>query len=485
MQRIHSLSTLIVILGILAAGCNLLQRTRLSQTPLPTSTRPFQPGDPTSIPPGSEITDPDFQAGVAAYKNKDFEQVQVSMEKVIRKDPQLAPPYWYLGRANYEKGDYEAALQQMEKALAIDPNYALAYADRGIINSALGNEDQAVDDLQHALELDPSLAKAHHNLGVHYYEQGQLDLALQEYDMAVQIDPTRSSTWNARAQVLGAMGNLGECIESASHAIENDPKNWSAYGTRAGCYASSGDEEHASTDIATAMQNDPQDAEVAGQVCAIMTNMRTYEQAIEYCTISIELEPDKYQSIINRGVIYFNKGDYLRAREDFSHALEFGDIPVAYSNRGNANLKLSEYQKAIDDYKKSLELYPSGYVYYSLGFAYSQNNDYENALSAFEQGDLLEPERASENYRLLGKARAYDRLGQTDKALELYTQLIDQYQRTEAYYFRARIYEAKDMKEDAIRDYQAFLDHASQMPNDVYVQMLAHDAGERLEKLEK
>ncbi len=488
MKKILSHSTIILILGILIVACSIIQHP-VQNTQIQSATSSprtgFKPGDPTTVPPGSEIKDPDFQAGVAAYNREDFEQVQKSMEKVIRKNPRLAPPYWYLGRAEYEKSDYESALQQMEKAIAIDPNYALAYADRGIINSALGNESQAFADLQHALELDPSLAKAHHNLGVSYYNQGKMELSLQEYDLAVQIDPTRSSSWEARAQVLYALGRLDDCIQSASRAIDNDAHNWSAYGTRASCYADTGDFQQASADLSVAVKNNPRDAEVAAQACAITTHIRANDQAIVYCTSSINLDPDRYESLINRGVAYFNSGNYLKARDDFSRALDFGEIPVAYSNRGNTYMKLSRYPEAIEDYEKSLELYPNGYVYYSLGFAYTQLHDYESALSSFEQGDILDPEGASENYRLWGKAQAYDRLDQDDKALELYTQLIDQYQRIEAYYFRGSIYEDKGMNEAAIQDYEKFLELASQMPNDSYIQMLAYDLNERIEKLKK
>ena len=487
MKKFLSLSTIILILGILSTSCSTAQPQPTEQKQSPTSPprTVFQPGDPTSLPPGSEISDLDFQAGVEAYKNKDFKKVQESMETVISRNPQLAPPYWYLGRVYFEMGDYDSALSQMEKALAIDPNYALAYADRGMTQLILGNEGQGLADLQHALELDPSLAKVHHNLGAFYYNQSELNLALQEYDLAVQIDPMRSASWKSRAEVLHALGRPEDCIQSTTQAIDTDEQNWSAYALRGSCHVETGNYNQASADIHVAVKNDPNNIEMLSQACAIMTHTGSNDQAIEYCTKSIALEPDKYESIINRGVAYFNKENYQLALNDFSTALEFGEIPVAYSNRGNAHLKLFDYQDAVDDYKKSLALYPNGYVYYSMGFAYTQLHDYQSALSAFEQGDILEPERSSERYRLWGKAQAYDRLDQNDKALEHYTELIDHYQYTEAYYFRGRIYEEKSMNEEAIEDYQAFLDIAGQMPNDSYIQMLAYDLNNRIEELKK
>src|SRR5215211_4880875 len=102
MRKDLSLSIIVLTLGVFVTGCTTAPTAvaDTEQPEIPTSLPTkivFQPGDPTSLPPGSEIVDPDFQAAVEAYKNKDFAQVQESMKRVISRNPELAPPYWYLG----------------------------------------------------------------------------------------------------------------------------------------------------------------------------------------------------------------------------------------------------------------------------------------------------------------------------------------------------------------------------------------------------
>ncbi|MBE0671109.1 MAG: tetratricopeptide repeat protein [Anaerolineales bacterium] len=474
---------LILLLGSLVVSCLSTQSKDSNQSPTSSARIGFNPGDPTSTPPGSEISDTDFQVGVQAYRDKDFEKVRELMEKVAARYPQLAPPHWYLGRAYYESGNYEMAMEQMEKALFIDPNYALAYADRGLIYSVLGDDEAALTDYQRALNLDPSLAKVRHNLGFYYFEQGKWELAYKEYDIAIHIDPNRYVTWGARGDVLSTLGRYSECVASADTAISINNEYWPAYLVRSLCYAESGDAQAAFSDISVVTSNNPEDSSIMAQSCFIAQKINFSDEAIEFCTQSILLTPDDFKSYINRGNVYFNKGEYDKALEDFTKALEFGEAPAAYFNRGNVYMKTYKFNEAIEDYQHSLDLLPRGKVYYALGFAYLQINEFKNASLAFEQGDTLEPWLISDEIRLYGKARAYFGLEQLETALELCTELIEKYQNGEAYYFRARTYEELESYAEAIQDYNTFIEMANGKLEDSYIQMLANDANNRRAEL--
>ena len=64
--------------------------------------------------------------------------------------------------------------------------------------------------------------------------------------------------------------------------------------------------------------------------------------AIEDYTKVIELKPDDTEAHNNRGVAYYNKGDYDRAIADYTKAIELKPkLAVVYSNRGEAWLHLA------------------------------------------------------------------------------------------------------------------------------------------------
>jgi tetratricopeptide (TPR) repeat protein len=59
----------------------------------------FKPGDPTATPLGSDITNPDFVAGLKAYHANDYQEAIRRMDAAILANPYLAPAYHYRGKA--------------------------------------------------------------------------------------------------------------------------------------------------------------------------------------------------------------------------------------------------------------------------------------------------------------------------------------------------------------------------------------------------
>lgn len=485
MKSLMRFSMFILVLGGLLLSCSSNSSMNSTQYPTSSIRVNFLPGDATSTPRGNDISYEDFQAGIQAYRDRDFEKVKLHMEKIVAQYPELAPPHWYLGRSYYELGDYQKALEQMQISLSIDPNYALAYADRGLIYSVLGNEKAGFEDYQKALELDPSLAKVHHNLGKYYSDQGNLEKSYSEYDISVQIDPTRFGTWTARGELLEELGRYSECIESTSTAISINKDYWSAYIDRSLCYAEYGSLDMAHEDLSVVLTNASADSTAMAQACYVAQRINMNNEAIEFCTISINLTPSDYKAYINRGDAYYNIGRYQDSLSDFTKALEFGDIPVAYGNRGNVYSKLGEYDKAIEDYERSIAFFPERRTYYYLGSAYMHLNKFQDALDAFESGDAIDPKAISTENQMSEKARAYFVLDHLDLALELYDELIEKFKTPEAYYFRARIFEQKGDVSAANENYDVFLEIAENKPNDSYLQMLAYDANKRKTNLNK
>src|SRR5262249_9368062 len=61
----------------------------------------------------------------------------------------------------------------------------------------------------------------------------------------------------------------------------------------------------------------------------------------------------------DRGIAYYNKGDYDRAVADFSKVIERNpNYAKAYINRGNAYDNKGDHDRAIADYNKAIELNP-------------------------------------------------------------------------------------------------------------------------------
>ena len=115
----------------------------------------------------------------------------------------------------------------------------------------------------------------------------------------------------------------------------------------------------------------------------------------------------------NRGIAYFNKGDFDRAIVDFSEAIELNpDDAVAYNNRGGIYYLKEEYESAIADFSKAIELNP-GYAiaYNNRGVAYYLKKEYESAIVDFSEAIELNP-----NYAIAynNRGRTYGVRGEVD-----------------------------------------------------------------------
>ena len=93
---------------------------------------------------------------------------------------------------------------------------------------------------------------------------------------------------------------------------------------------------------------------------------------------------NRYNVVFKSGIRHLNKGNYQKALEFFSKAIDiYKRDPAAFYNRGIANEELENYQEAIEDYKKSLTM--DGLMYTAnthnnIGFSYLQLEDFDNAL---------------------------------------------------------------------------------------------------------
>jgi tetratricopeptide (TPR) repeat protein len=445
------------------------------------SSHSFVPGDPTATPLGSEITDPNFIEGLAAFKAQDFEQAAALMSAVIASDPHLAPPYRYRATSYRALGDCPAGLIDANQALSINPEYAEAWAARGLLHACLGDQLQSWRDYQKALSIDPSLAFIHHNLAVDYYEVGDFQKALEEYSLAVAIDPNRASAWSGKAEALGQMGRYVECIENATKAIEIDPQEWLAYTDRATCSLSIENYDAAAADYKIYLDHHLDDSSAWYNYGISQRHTDDLQGAVESYTRALEIDPSYYPAYINRANIYRDLTKYQEALDDYNDALAYGEIPLAYSGRADTYYAMGKYERAIADYKTSLSLFPNNaHCYCFLTFSYFELERYEEALDAAESTHEIDPSCGGQ--RLLEiQARSYYGLEEYDQALEYIDKALDMGQFSLGYYYRGLILQAMGRNAEAIQYLEQFL--ATIQSRDVWAKEIA-DAEARLRTLQ-
>ncbi len=125
----------------------------------------------------------------------------------------------------------------------------------------------------------------------------------------------------------------------------------------------------------------------------------------------------------NRGLLYQNDGDLVKAESDFNKAIALSpNYKEAFTNRGNLNLALKKYDNALNDYNRVIQLEPSNpKSYYNRGILYYTIGDYEKASADFLTTIKIDPNIAEAHINL---ANIYDVNSKFNDALDEYTKAI-------------------------------------------------------------
>lgn len=145
----------------------------------------------------------------------------------------------------------------------------------------------------------------------------------------------------------------------------------------------------------------------------------TYQEAINYFTKALELDPKDYGSYVNLGYTYFRVGNYESSLENTlkAHALNPQDTTI-YANIGDAYFKLNRLDTAVTWYEKIMGSEAATVGNYEFcGTAYFNMKQYDQAAKVFELGLNQYP-----NYENLAMnlGNTYGASGNFARALEVF-----------------------------------------------------------------
>ena len=181
----------------------------------------------------------------------------------------------------------------------------------------------------------------------------------------------------------------------------------------------------------------------------------SWDKLIPLCTKIIDLEQEpraKASAYVKRGAAYIQKGEYEKAIEDCTKAVELNRAHAnAYINRGIAYDKKGDHDLAIADYTKGLELDPDNmFAYHNRGIAYINENDHDKAIEDFNK--ILERDPANAEIHLF-RGFAYSLKGEQNKAIADFTKALKLNPNyANAYLCRGIAYIEKENFSDAFKD---------------------------------
>ncbi len=171
-----------------------------------------------------------------------------------------------------------------------------------------------------------------------------------------------------------------------------------------------------------------------------------------------------------KGLSYYEAGDYARAEEYFLRALELeGDNKEIRNNYGMTLIQLRRHEDAIAQFDMVIDAAATDgrakklnkYAYRGKGIAYLQALDFESALTCFNSALEISQESGWDVDILYYKANTLECMGYRTSAIEVYGEVLKLDKKNDkALSCRANLYREEGAYEDAIADYNAALKYS-------------------------
>jgi tetratricopeptide (TPR) repeat protein len=415
--------------------------------------------------------------GDAYSQAKDYANAEKAYAEAVEQDPDEPSHRHGLAQALTSEDKYSAALEQYKKLAELEPGTAENYLRMGQLYRRLGKFDEAESSLLRAKQLAPgslevlyseallyedqgryadavkiltdaisglknqagsednpnALSILDEQLGRVYLEQGNYQSAIDTYQQMSRLGPEAQK----RAQMLlidayRQSHNLDEAISTTQKALADSPQDQSLTVTLAMLYGEKGDADAGTKLLTPLLKGNNSDQEIYLDLAQVQERGRKYDEAEKSASKALELSQspaDKVSAHFMLGAINERQKRYDQAEDEFRKALELDPDNAAVLNYygymlADRGLRLPE---AVTMIQHAISQEPANGAYLdSLGWAFYK----QNKLSEAEDYLRKAVAREGNDPTILGHlGDVYLKLGQTDRAAEIYEQALTDWQK--------------------------------------------------------
>lgn len=264
--------------------------------------------------------------GYILYENNDLVEAMKNLLLSIEFNSSDDLSHYYMARIYYRLSQYDKALNYIEKAISINPNVP-EYISYKIFLMIIKKDRKGVFyEIKKALKKYPDDPGINYLAGFFFSEMNDKKKAINFYKKSLKYDSLNSNKWFELGMIyesLNMIENAEKCFEKV---IKIDSLNASAYNYWGYMLAERG--------------------------IKLELAMKLIEKALK-------IEPNNGYYLDSMGWVYYQMGDFERAREYLYNAIQvFDSDPVILEHYGDVLMKLGDTQTAKEFYKKALKFNP-------------------------------------------------------------------------------------------------------------------------------
>ena len=394
-----------------------------------------------------------FAVGLSAYLDRDFLHAVSHFEKAVdiiednsnftvsHKGKSLL--YFYLGRSNYAVTQLEQghewlirARDEDTKAHAddsspLEPAIPLSLA---IGYGSQGSDEEKTAELKTALDLVDVWLALHPDDNIATYDRGlinqileQYEYAMIDYQTALERDPDFYIAYISLSQAASKLGEYAQAEEALQEALalaERSGTNpaW-AHLNLALVYEKAEDPRAAKVEFLAAIAAEPELDAVYLYYARFLEDQQEMDAALEAYNKILEVTWDKGWGHSLLAGFLKRRGLLHQALENYERAvLDKREDSLLRTYLAETYAATNDPEKARTEFEAGLSLPGSSYYSYaSYGRFLFQQGEFRRAAEMYEESLRRRP---VDYPVLLNLGQTYESLGETDKALKLYRQLI-------------------------------------------------------------
>ncbi|XP_064609394.1 LOW QUALITY PROTEIN: uncharacterized protein LOC135473473 [Liolophura sinensis] len=273
----------------------------------------------------------------------------------------VAPVFMLLGKTQMKAKTFKDATESFERALALYKpwskydSWPIAAAETyyliGMCHTELRMYNSALEAFNNAIRIDNHYAEAFYRRGLTRIRLKQAK-GIQDFNRALALNPKLFQVFLSRACYYGMKGKHAKAILNCNEALKLQPRSVRAYLYRG----------------------------------ALKYHIKAYELAIRDLTFALAIDSTCSLAYFNRAVCYQENKQYEKALTDYGIVLLLGDdlsIKVLI-NRGLLYFERGDYTNALYDFKTAGKLHPwNCNIHHSLGLCYHKLNQLQLSVVAF------------------------------------------------------------------------------------------------------
>jgi tetratricopeptide (TPR) repeat protein len=415
--------------------------------------------------------------GDAYSQGKDYSKAEDAYRKAVDADPDDAGHRHGLAQSLLSQEKYAAALEQFRKLSELEPGTAENYLRMAQLYRRMGQYDQAESSLLRAKQLAPgslevlyheallyedqgrygdaikvltdaiagikgqstgegnpsALAILYEQLGRTYREQENYPAAISTFEEMSKLGPDSQR----RAQMLlidtyRESHDLDRAIAETKKALDRSPKDQSLTVTLAMLYGEKTDTATATKLLSALLHGNDSDQEIYLDLAQVQERGRKYPDAEQSAQKAAQLsrsDQEQESAAFMMGAIYERQKKFDLAEEQFRKALALNPNNASVLNYygymlADRGVRLEEATAMI---QRAVKQEPNNGAYLdSLGWAYYKQNKFAEA----EENLRRAASRSGHDPTVLGHlGDVYMKLGQTERAAELWERALSEWQR--------------------------------------------------------